>query len=118
MLAAVQLYDEPCGCFVLDAVRGHELGFDDNGRAVGCGDEDVGLQGFVAGDGLRAFGADVAAVHHAAQDVGEGGVGGRFGVSWHVVRFLIVSGVGLGHCIRGGGVVCVGGLGIEIFPSP
>ena len=80
---------QPCGCFVLYAVRGHELRFDDYGCAVGGGDEDVGLQCLVAGDGLRAFGADVAAVHHAAQNVGEGVVCRWFGGRGIVVSFWI-----------------------------
>ena len=87
--AARYCESQPCGCFVLDAVSGHELRFDDYGCAVGGGDEDVGLQCLVAGDGLRAFGADVAAVHHAAQNVGEGVVCRWFGGRGIVVSFWI-----------------------------
>lgn len=84
-LAPASCYCEcqPCGCLVLNIVGRHELCFDDYGGAVGGGDEDVGLQALVARDGPGTLGADVAAVHHASQDVGEGGVCGWLGVSWH-----------------------------------
>ena len=46
---------ETLGGVLLDFGGGHELRFDDDRRAVRGGDEDVGLQSAVSGDGLSAL---------------------------------------------------------------
>ena len=47
-----------------DGARWHVLGLDDDGGAAWDGDDDVGAQAGLAGDGLGVLGADLAAGHH------------------------------------------------------
>ena len=50
-----------------DGARGHVLGLDHYRRAAACGDDDVGAQPSVAGDGLGVLGAHLAAGQHVLQ---------------------------------------------------
>ena len=47
--------------------------------------QDVKLQTGVTYYRLCSLGVNIAAVHHAPEDVCEGGVCGWFGLLWHVV---------------------------------
>ena len=67
----------------LDGGGGHVFGFDDDGGAVGCGDEDVGAEAGVSGDGLGVLGADAAAGQHGLEDGAQGVVGAWFGLAGH-----------------------------------
>ena len=72
-----------------DGARGHVLGLDHHGCAAGRGDDDVGAQPRVAGDGLGVLGAHAAAGQHGLQQPAEGVVGAGLSMAWHCTCSII-----------------------------
>ena len=59
------------------------LGLDDHGRAAGRGDDDVGAQPSVAGDGLGVLGPHLPAGQHLLEQAAQGVIGVRLRLAWH-----------------------------------
>ena len=70
-------------CFAFNVPCWHVFRLDDNGRAAGRGDEDVGFQRRMPGDGLSVLGPHLAAGQHALQEIAQGVVGVRLRLARH-----------------------------------
>ena len=66
--------------------RGHVLGLDDYGGAARRGDDDVGAQLGLAGDGLGVFGTHLAAGQHVLEQTAEGVIGVGLRLAGHISR--------------------------------
>ena len=58
-------------------------GLDDYGGAARRGDDDVGAQAGLTGDGLGVFGTHLAAGHHVLEQTAEGVIGIRLRLAGH-----------------------------------
>ena len=72
---------EPVGGLALGVGGGHELGLDDDGSAVGRGDEDVEAEGGLSDDYAGVLDAQGAGGQHEGQHRAEGVVGVLFGLA-------------------------------------
>ena len=85
-----------------DVGGGQVFGFDNDRRAAGVGDEQVGLQAGAAGDDARVLGAHLAAGQHGLQQAAQGVVGTRLGLARHGGGPLVTGTVsGWGTSVRG-----------------
>ena len=66
-----------------DVGGGQVFGFDDDGRAAGVGDEEIGLQAGAAGDDAGVLEQDAAAGQHGLQQEAQSVVGIRLGLARH-----------------------------------
>ena len=74
--------------------RGHVLGLDDDGRAAWHGDDDVGAQPGLTGDGLCVFGTHLATGQHVLEQTAQSVIGVRLRLAGHGTSRTLRTAVG------------------------